>query len=160
MKRKRDVDEPNPYKVFRANRPVRCGRCQQERHNARGCKANIIGETPWEKRQRLQKGKSVSFYKFFLFKCKMLITNTVTTCSYLVAGKWTAFYTQTRISGPIFITNLILSSTPTNISALHYALILIQPGSRLTAISSSSTAISSMVTEPKSVVLFRLQVYS
>ena len=61
MKRKIDVDEPNPYKVSRANRAVRCGRCRQEGHNARGCKANITGKTPWEKRQRLQKGKSVSF---------------------------------------------------------------------------------------------------
>ena len=61
MKRKRDADEPNPYKVSRENRAVRCGRCQQERHNARGCKANVTGETQWERRQRLQKGKSVSF---------------------------------------------------------------------------------------------------
>ena len=61
---------------------------------------------------------------------------------------------------PIFITNSILSSAPTNTSALHYGLILIQPGSRVTATSSSSTATSSMVTETKSVVLFRLQVYS
>ncbi|XP_030970261.1 uncharacterized protein LOC115990585 [Quercus lobata] len=57
MKRKRDADEPNPYKVSRGNRPVRCGRCQQEGHNARGCKANVTGETAWERRQRLQKGK-------------------------------------------------------------------------------------------------------
>ena len=77
MKRKRDADEPNFYKVSKANRPVRCGRCQQKRHNARGCKANVIGKTPWEKRQKLQKGKSVSFLKFFLFKCKMPITDTV-----------------------------------------------------------------------------------
>ncbi|KAK9997845.1 hypothetical protein SO802_017448 [Lithocarpus litseifolius] len=56
MKRKRDADEPrNPYKVSRANKPVRCGRCQQEGHNARGCKANVTGETPWERRKRLQK---------------------------------------------------------------------------------------------------------
>nr|XP_023886791.1 uncharacterized protein LOC111998902 [Quercus suber] len=60
MKRKRDADEPNPYKVSRANRPVRCGMCQKEGHNARGCKANVTSETPWEKRQRLQKGKSGS----------------------------------------------------------------------------------------------------
>ena len=46
-KRKRDVDEPrNPYKVFRANKPIKCGRCQKEGHNVRGCKANVIGETP------------------------------------------------------------------------------------------------------------------
>ena len=85
----------------------------------------------------------------------MVITDIVKTCSYLVAEKWKAFYTQRRIPGPIFITNPILSSAPTNISALHYGLILIQPGSRVTTTSSSS-----MVTETKSVVLFRLQVYS
>ena len=81
-----------------------------------------------------------------------------------------AFYTQTRIPGPIFITNPILSSAPTNTSALHYGLILIQPSSRVTATSSISTATSSMVratnsmvratssmvTKPKSMVLFRL----
>ena len=170
IKRKRDTDEPNPYKVFKANRPVRCARCQQEGRNARGCKANVTGETPWERRQRLQKRKSVSFYKFFLFKCKMLITDTVKTCSYLVAGKWKAFYTLTRIPSPIFITNPILSSAPTNTSALHYGLILIQPGSRVTATSSNSIAISSsstatssmvratnfMVTELKSMVFFRI----
>ena len=109
-------------------------------------------------------------YKFlaiYLCKCKMELTDIVKTCSYLVAGKWKAFYTQRRILGPIFITNPILSSAPTNTSALHYGLILIQPGSRVTAISSSFTATSSMVrttssivTETKSVVLFRLQVYS
>ena len=117
----------------------------------------------------MQRGKSINFYKFFLFKCKMPITDTVKTCSYLVAGKWKAFYTQRRIPGPIFITNPILSSAPTNTLALHYGLILIQPGSRVTATSSSSssTAISSMVrttssmvTETKLVVLFRLQGYS
>ena len=87
----------------------------------------------------------------------MPITDTVKICSYLVVGKWKAFY----------ITNPILSSAPTNTSALHYGLILIQPYSRVTATSSSSTAISSMVratssmvTESKSVVLFRLQVHS
>ena len=84
MERKRDVDEPgNPYKVFRANKPVRCRRCQKEGHNARGCKANVTSETPWERRQRLQKGKSVSFYKFFLFKSKMPITNTVKKHAYI-----------------------------------------------------------------------------
>ena len=94
-------------------------------------------------------------------------TDTVKTCSYLVAGKWKTFYTQIRIPGPIFITDLILSSTPTNTSALHYGLILIQPSSRVIATSSSSIATSSMVRatssmviEPKSVVLFRLQVHS
>ena len=83
-----------------------------------------------------------------------------------IAGKWKVFYTQTRISspifiiGPIFFTDPILSLAPTNTSDLHYGLILIQPGSRVTATSSNSTATSSMVIEPKSVVLFRLQVHS
>ena len=97
------------------------------------------------------------FLAIFLCKWKMAITDIVKICSYLVAGKWKAFY----------ITNPILSSAPTNTSALHYGLILIQPGSRVTTTSSSSTATSSMVrttssmvTETKSVVLFRLQVYS
>ena len=104
----------------------------------------------------------------------MAITYIVKICSYLVAEKWKAFYTQKRIPSPIFITNPILSSAPTNTSALHYGLILIQPGSRVTATSSNSTATSSsftatssmvrttnsMVTETKLVVLFRLQVYS
>ena len=97
----------------------------------------------------------------------MPITDTIKICSYLVAGKWKAFYTQTRILGPIFIINPILSSAPINTSALHYGLILIQPYSRVTVTSSSSTAISSMVratssmvTESKSVVLFRLLVHS
>ena len=104
----------------------------------------------------------------------MPITDTVKICSYLVVGKWKAFYTQTRILGPIFIINPILSSAPINTSALHYGLIFIQPGSRVTATSFSSTATSSMVRttssmvwttsfmviETKSVVLFRLQVYS
>ena len=115
----------------------------------------------------MQKGKSVGFYNFFLFKCKMLIIDVVKTCSYLVARKWKAFYIQTRIPGPIFITNLILSSAPTNTLALHYGLILIQLDSRVTAIISSSIATSSMVRatnsmviEPKSMVLFKLQVYS
>ena len=61
MKRKRDADEPNPYKVSRANKAMRCGGCQQEGHNARGCKANVTSETPWKRRQKLQKEKSVSF---------------------------------------------------------------------------------------------------
>ena len=97
----------------------------------------------------------------------MPIIDTVKICSYLVARKWKAFYTLTRIPGPIFIINPILSSAPTNTSALHYGLILIQPYSRVTATSSSSTATSSMVratssmvTESKSVVLFRLLVHS
>ena len=83
-----------------------------------------------------------------------------------IIGKWKVFYTQTRIPSPIFITSPIfftdpiLSLAPTNTSALHYGLILIQPGSRVIATSSNSTATSSMVLEPKSVVLFRLQIHS
>ena len=92
------------------------------------------------------------FLAIFLFKCKMPITDTVKTCSYLVAGKWKTFYTQTRIPDRIFITNPILSSAPTNISALHYGLILIQPCSRVTATSSSSTATSSSSTATSSMV--------
>ena len=100
------------------------------------------------------------FLAIFLCKCKMAITDIVKICSYLVARKWKAFYTQRRIPSPIFITNPILNSAPTNISALHYGLILIQPGSRVTATSSMVRTTNSMVTETKSVVLFRLQVYS
>ena len=65
------------------------------------------------------------FLAIFLFKCKMPITDTVKTLSYLVVGKWKGFYTQRRIPGPIFITNPILSSASTNTSALHYGHILI-----------------------------------
>ena len=114
------------------------------------------------------------FLAIFLCKCKMAITDIVKICSYLVAEKWKAFYTHRRIPSPIFITNPILNSAPTNTSALHYGLILIQPSSSVTATSSNSTATSSsstatssmvrttssMVTETKSVVLFRLHVYS
>ena len=100
------------------------------------------------------------FLAIFLCKCKMAITDIIKTCSYFVAGKWKAFYTQRRIPSPIFITDSILSSAPTNTSALHYGLILIQPGSRVTATSSMVRTTSSMITETKSVVLFRLQIYS
>ena len=90
----------------------------------------------------------------------MPITDTVKTFLYLVAGKWKAFYTHTRIPGPIFITDPILSSAPTNTSALHYGLILIQLGSRVIATNSTATNSNPMVTTTKSVVLFRLQVHS
>ena len=86
---------------------------------------------------KIAESEICKFLAIFLCKCKMPIIDIVKTCSYLVAGKWKAFYTQKRIAGPIFITNPILSSTPTNTSALHYGLILIQPGSR--AIATSST---------------------
>ena len=59
--RKRASDEPrNPYKASRLNKPVRCGKCKKERHSSRGCKAGITGETPWQRRQRLQREKTVS----------------------------------------------------------------------------------------------------
>ena len=95
----------------------------------------------------------------------MPITDTVKTCLYLVVGKWKTFYTQTRISSPIFITDPILNLVPTNTLALHYGLILIQPGSKVTTTSSTATnsivtTTSSMVTEPKSVVLFTFQVHN
>ena len=60
IKRKRDADEPrNPYRVSRANKPIKCGRCQKEEHNIRGCMANVTSETPWERKKRMQKGKSL-----------------------------------------------------------------------------------------------------
>ena len=113
-----------------------------------------------EKEAKVAEREICKFLAIFLCKCKMPITDIVKTCSYLVVGKWKAFYTQRRIPSPIFITNPILNSAPTNTSALHYGLILIQPGSRVTATSSMVRTTSSMVTETKSVVLFRLQVYS
>ena len=91
------------------------------------------------------------FLAIFLCKCKMAITDIIKTCSYFVAGKWKAFYTQRRIPSPIFITDSILSSAPTNTSALHYGLILIQPGSKVTATSSMVRTTSSMITETKQV---------
>ena len=54
IKRKREANEQrNPYRVSRANKLVKCGRCQKEWHNARGCKANVTSEIPWERRKRL-----------------------------------------------------------------------------------------------------------
>ena len=114
------------------------------------------------KEAKIAEREICKFLAIFLCKCKMAITDIVKICSYLVSGKWKAFYTQRRIPGPIFITDSILSSAPTNTSVLHYGLILIliQPGSRVTATSSMVRTTSSMVTKTKSVVLFRLQVYS
>ena len=63
--------------VSKANKLVRCRRCQKEGHYARGCKANVTSETPWEKGKRVQKEKSASFYNFFFIICKMPITNTI-----------------------------------------------------------------------------------
>ena len=85
----------------------------------------------------------------------------------MVVGKGKAFYMQTRIPNPIFITDPILISSPiyfpspililtfsiisapTNTLTLHYG--LIQPGSRVTTASTDS-----MVITTKSVVFFRL----
>ena len=59
--RKRASDEPrNLYKASRLNKPVRCGKCKKKGHNSRGCKASITRETPWQRRQRLQREKTVS----------------------------------------------------------------------------------------------------
>ena len=53
-KRIRNLDEPrNPFKVSRAGGYVFCGNCKQKGHNSRGCKASMIGETNWQRRQRL-----------------------------------------------------------------------------------------------------------
>jgi len=56
MKKKKDADEPNnPYKVSRSNKSIKCGFCHKEGHNSRKCKAGITGETPWQRRQRLER---------------------------------------------------------------------------------------------------------
>ena len=56
MKKKKDADKPNnPYKAFRLNRPIKCGFCHKKEHNSKGCKARITGETPWQRRQRLER---------------------------------------------------------------------------------------------------------
>ncbi|GKV07426.1 hypothetical protein SLEP1_g19207 [Rubroshorea leprosula] len=58
--RKKAVDEPrNPYKVSRRNKPVKCGNCNQEGHNSRGCRAAVTGETTWQRRMRKQAEKRV-----------------------------------------------------------------------------------------------------
>ncbi|XP_050280848.1 uncharacterized protein LOC126721820 [Quercus robur] len=57
--KKRASDEPrNPYKASRLNRLVRCGKCNKEWYNSKGCKVGITGETPWQRRQRLQREKA------------------------------------------------------------------------------------------------------
>ena len=59
--RKKDPEEPkNPYRVSRMNKGIKCRKCHKEGHNARGCKASITGETPWQRRQRLGKEKAIS----------------------------------------------------------------------------------------------------
>ena len=66
MKRKKDADEPNnPYKVSRSYKPIKCGFCHQEGHNSRRCKVRITGETPWQRRQKLERQKN------FVSKAKM-----------------------------------------------------------------------------------------
>ena len=60
MKRKKDADEPNnPYKVSRSYRPIKCGFCHKEGHNSRRCRAGITDETPWQRRQRLERQKKL-----------------------------------------------------------------------------------------------------
>ncbi|KAK4572008.1 hypothetical protein RGQ29_030419 [Quercus rubra] len=40
------------------NKTIKCGKCKKEGHNARGCKAGITGETPWQRRDKLAKSKA------------------------------------------------------------------------------------------------------
>ncbi|WCJ20294.1 hypothetical protein M5689_002536 [Euphorbia peplus] len=52
-RRIRQPDEPrNPYRVPRAGGFIRCGKCHQQGHNAKGCKAGITGESAWQRRIR------------------------------------------------------------------------------------------------------------
>ena len=54
IKGKRDADEPrNSYRVSRANNPIKCGRRQRKGYNARGCKANVNGKTPSQRRNKV-----------------------------------------------------------------------------------------------------------
>ena len=56
MKRKKDVDESNnPCKVSRSNRLIKCGFFHKEGHNSRRRKVVITGETPWQRRQKLER---------------------------------------------------------------------------------------------------------
>ena len=60
MKRKKDVDElNNSYKVSWSYKLIKYGFCHKEGHNSRRCKARITGETPWQKRQRLERQKKI-----------------------------------------------------------------------------------------------------
>ena len=95
--RKRASDEPrNPYKASRPNRPVRCGKCKKEGHNSRGCKAGITGETPWQRRQRLEREKTVSNQDLNGKKKKLVFKLTINTVLKLgfVAGKGRGACTQ------------------------------------------------------------------
>ena len=88
--RKRASDEPrNPYKTSRLNKPVSCGKCKKEGHNSRGCKAGITGETLWQRRQRLQREKTVSNQDLNGKKKKLVFKLTINTVLKLgfVAGK-------------------------------------------------------------------------
>lgn len=48
--------------VSRVGTNVLCGNFQQASHNIRGRKAAIIGETPWQRRSRIQKAKESGSY--------------------------------------------------------------------------------------------------
>ena len=50
----------NPYKSSKLNRPVRCGKCKNEWYNSRRYKVGITEEIPWQRRQRLEREKTVS----------------------------------------------------------------------------------------------------
>ncbi|KAF2315942.1 hypothetical protein GH714_040737 [Hevea brasiliensis] len=59
-RRIRAIDEPrNPFKLTRARGTVYCGNCKQKGHNVRGCKAALTGDTPWQRRQRLNRAKKM-----------------------------------------------------------------------------------------------------
>ena len=61
---KKTPNEPRIlYRISRLNKTIKCGKCHKEWHNLRGCKAVIIGETTWQRRQRLQKDKAISIFR-------------------------------------------------------------------------------------------------
>lgn len=65
-KRVRAPDEPrNPYKCLRAGGYVTCGKCEQKGHNARGCRADITGETASQARKRKQ-ALRIQFLRYLL----------------------------------------------------------------------------------------------
>ena len=62
--REKTPNEPRIlYRISRLNKTIKCGKCHKEWHNLRGCKAVIIGETTWQRRQRLQKDKAISIFR-------------------------------------------------------------------------------------------------
>lgn len=80
--RKRVADEPrNPCRASRQNRPIKCVKCKREVHNAGRYKAGITSETPWERRQRLQKQKAVSYVL-----CSKKVVSSLTSAS--CVRKW------------------------------------------------------------------------